>query len=86
MNDESSNSHIMGLLGEIKTEVRRLVGMEERLRTVETTLTTLLAKQKTSAPWWVVTGAIVGVITALATLVGLFFVMATLIGKINGVL
>lgn len=81
MNENTSSIDITGIavtLGRIEEKVSHLQGMDDRLRKVESDLTELKAQQKPKAPWWVVIGAVVGVIGGVSTLIGLFVLLSSL--------
>ena len=52
-------------LGRIEEKVSHLASLEERLRTVETALTSLRAQQRPKTPWWVIIGGVAGTVTTL---------------------
>lgn len=78
---------VMQTLAVIESRMAVMDNLDKRLREVETTLTRIQATtqaQRPKAPWWAVVGAVVGIVGAVGTVVGLFVILIQITNALDG--
>lgn len=69
---------VKSLFTTAKEQAVSMRDLDERVRVLEQTIQRIEANQRPAAPWYAVTGAIVGIITGIGSLIALISILSTI--------